>query len=276
MFSRKDIDYIIKTVEKAGSLASSMQRKGVPVFRKEDRSIVTTADVAVQELIERKIRKRFPCIKFVHEENFNPATTVLANDELYAVIDPIDGTAVYTMSLPTWCISVGIFSGALPLYGFVFSPCSHLFYHNDDDSSYRNGREIMVDPEMETEQETNIFLPPYLIKNCLVDFPGKVRNLGSTALHGCMVADSRATRTMAFFGRSYLWDWAGSIPVILKAGGSIRYVSGKEIDFNEVAHNGFLFPEYLLAYAAGDFQTVRSFLMFTEKKTLKPGVFPPD
>ncbi len=260
MFTSRDIRFFTDIIQKAGTKARNLQKKGIHASRKDDRSIVTTADLEIQQLLEREIRRRYKNIRFIHEEGSHEAVNNIGEDDLIAIIDPIDGTAIYSMMLPTWCISIGIFRGYTPLHGFVYSPGCGMLFHNDADNAYLNGQPLLIDRNMEIEAETNVFLPPNLIKKCIIDFPGKVRNLGSTALHGCLVAASRETRTLAFFGKACLWDWAGAIPVIEKAGGSVRYVSGSAVDFENVIKNNCYFPEYLIAYAHHDFEMVRSLL----------------
>ncbi len=260
MLTSRDIRFFRDLIIKAGAKAHYLQKKGVRASRKDDRSIVTTADLEIQQLVERAIRRRFKNIRFIHEEGSENDLADAGKDDLIAIIDPIDGTAVYSMMLPTWCISIGIFRGYEPLHGFVYSPGCGMLFHNDADKAYLNGQPLFIDADMVIEAETNIFLPPNLIKNCLIDFPGKVRNLGSTALHGCLVAASRETRTLAFFGKACLWDWAGAIPIIEKAGGTVRYLGGSALDFEKVIKNNCYFPEYLIAYAHHDFEMVRSLL----------------
>ncbi len=224
--------------------------------RKDDNSIVTQADIEIQEFLIRELSCRFPTMKFIHEEDREESFGEVDETTLLAVIDPIDGTAVFSMGLPTWSVSVGIFKGFTPLYGFVYSPGCRMMFHNDDKAAYLNGVPVRVDRDMPVEAETNIFVTAELFKNYTLTFPGKVRNLGSTALHGCLVADNVRNRTLAFIGRSYLWDWGGLMPIVLKAGGSLRYMSGKEPDIREIIANSFLLTEYCIAYSSAKFDYI--------------------
>jgi len=64
-------------------------------------------------------------------------------------------------------------------------------------------------------------------------------------------------RTLAFIGKSYLWDWAGAVPVVIRAGGFLRYMSGREVDFREIMENSFRIPEYCVAHSAGSIDMIR-------------------
>ncbi len=253
--SGDDIKFFIETIRAAGDAASMFQKNDMDIYRKADRTIVTDADLAAQKFLIDTISSRFADFNFISEENISESSA-LSQDRMNVIIDPIDGTAMFSMHLPFWCVSVGVFAGDTPAYGFVYSPGSDLLFHTDDEYSYLNGRKLEVDTGIPIEKETNIFYSSE-IKGVKLDFPGKARNLGSTALHACLTADNRRNRLLAFIGKSYLWDWAGAIPVILKAGGKLRYLSGEEINYSRIAANSFEFEDYAVAYNCEDFEVIK-------------------
>ncbi|MBN1533063.1 MAG: hypothetical protein JXA20_10410 [Spirochaetes bacterium] len=254
----RDIAYLHDSVLKAGKKALTVQRKGVSVRRKEDASIVTQADTMVQEYLATRILRRFGEVNFVCEEESDLPRKQLTPETITAIIDPVDGTSMFSMYMPIWCVSLGIYLGYRPLYGFVYAPGMDMFFHNDDDAAYVNRRRVRVMTQFTIDSETNIFYATEIYRRLLITFPGKARNLGSTALHACLTVDNARNRTLAFIGKSYIWDWGGAIPVILKAGGGLRYLDGSHFDFREVAENGYILPDYLLAYTYHDFSAVRS------------------
>ncbi len=254
-----EVEYIKKIVQEAGHLARDYQSRELGVRRKIDSTIVTEADLAVQNYLVTNLRDRFPYLNFIHEENFDKASTVITEDTVSAIIDPIDGTAMYTMHLPLWCISVGIFHGYEPRYGFVYAPGSDMMFYCDDEHSYLNEREIQSLKNMSVDRETNIFYASEVRNIRLQNFPGKIRNLGSTAFHACLTIDNERNRVLAFIGRSFLWDWAGAIPIILKAGGHVRYLSGSTIDFPRVFNDGCSFKEDLIASGLDDLEKVSGY-----------------
>lgn len=262
--SGDDINFFLDIVKSAGETAFRFQKKDMDIYRKEDRSIVTEADLQSQNFLINKVESRFTGFNFICEENFSGAAT-LSENKINIIIDPIDGTAMFSMHLPFWCVSVGIFAGVVPAYGFVYSPGSDLLFHTDDYSSYLNGRKLEVDPNTPIEKETNIFYSSE-IKGVKINFPGKARNLGSTALHACLTTDNRRNRLLAFIGKSYLWDWAGAIPVIEKAGGKLRYLDGSGIDYRRIANNGFELEDYAVAYNCDDFETIKNIFCRQERQ----------
>jgi myo-inositol-1(or 4)-monophosphatase len=258
MFKEADFNFFKSLIMEAGALATSFQSGSIEVTRKDDTSIVTQADVAVQDLIIRKISARYGNALFIHEENYRGGGPVLSAHEMLVVIDPIDGTAMYSMYLPVWCVSIGIFKGETPLYGFVYSPGFNMLFYNDDNHAYLNDSIRLVDVEIPIDRETNIFYASEAHDDYSIVFPGKVRNLGSTALHACMTIDNVRNRTLAFIGRSHLWDWAGAIPIILKAGGHLRYIKGGEPVYRDIIENDCKLPDYLVAYNRKDFNVIQN------------------
>jgi fructose-1,6-bisphosphatase/inositol monophosphatase family enzyme len=265
MFKEQDFNFFKTLIREAGALATSIQGGVIEVTRKDDASIVTQADMAVQDLLERNISSRYGGVRFIHEENYHCDGSILADEALSVVIDPIDGTAMYSMYLPVWCVSIGVFQGAVPRYGFVYSPGFNMLFHNDDEHAYMNDQVRRVNEALPIDRETNIFYASEAHDDYSIVFPGKVRNLGSTALHACLTVDNARNRTLAFIGRSHLWDWAGAIPIIQKAGGHVRYISGNDVQYREIVRNGCKLPDYLVAYAHKDFAVIQN--IFRRKKS---------
>ncbi len=260
--SQNDLRYFLEIINSAGATALQMQRGILEIQRKEDSSIVTQVDLWVQNYLTEKISEKFKNFQIISEEktNFNLSFT---EETISVIIDPIDGTAVFSMRLPIWCVSVGIFKGYKPVYGFVYSPGSNLLFYNNGNDSFLNGKKLVSDPSVIIENETNIFYSSE-IHDVKIDFPGKVRNLGSTALHACLTADNRRNRLLAFIGKSYLWDWAGAIPILLNAGVKLKYLNGHDLDYKAIIENGFALKDYAIAYNAESFDIIKGIFIRKE------------
>ena len=260
MFTDNDFSFFKDVLIEAGAMARQVQKDTITVNRKSDRSIVTQADLMVQDLLKQRISDRYDNFNFIMEENNSGPVPDLGNDALSAIIDPIDGTAMFSMHLPEWCVSVGIFRGYTPVYGFVYSPGFDMLFYNDDSNAYLNGRPLKADRNISVDNETNIFSASEVSNRFIVDFPGKIRNLGSTALHACLAADNARNRTLAFIGKSNIWDWAGAVPIVKRAGCMVRYISGEEIDYRAVIKNRYRLLDYAVVYNADDFDSIRKIL----------------
>jgi myo-inositol-1(or 4)-monophosphatase len=261
IFSSPDINFFKSLITEAGQKALTIQRTRPALIRKSDSTIVTEADTLVQNFIVSKIFKKYHDINFICEEKTSQGKNIINKDTITAIIDPIDGTAVYSMRLPTWCVSIGILKGFEPVYGFVYSPGCGMLFYNDDENTYLNDEIIMADENLRIDSETNIFTAAEVQKIFKINFPGKIRNIGSTALHACLCADSAVNRTAAFLGKSYIWDWAAAFPILKNSGSGFKYFSGKEIDLEKVIQNGNKFTDYVLAYSGVDFKAAKNFFI---------------
>lgn len=260
MISEEDFLFIKDCVHTAGTMAREIQKRDLNPRRKNDQSIVTRADIEVQDFLVREISSRIGGINFIGEENSLRGGKI-NEDTISVIIDPVDGTAMYSMQLPVWAVSVGIFKGFAPKCGFVYSPSSDMYFYSDGCSSFLNGEKLVVDPNRIIDRETNIYYASSHPLKYDFNFAGKVRNLGSTALHACLIADNMRNRSLAFIGKSSLWDWAGAIPVLLNAGASMVYVDGTEIDYKAVVENDCTFLNDVVAYAAPDFEAIKKIII---------------
>jgi myo-inositol-1(or 4)-monophosphatase len=256
----EDISFIYTAVKEGGSIGQAIHQEGFAQKRKDDNSIVTEADFKVQEFLLSRLKERFPRAGYIHEENFHREANPMKEERLTFIIDPIDGTAVFSMGLPFWAVSVGVFRGFTPLYGFVYSPGSSLFYHNDDNNAFLNMKPLQIDSAVATDSQTSILIATETKDHFTYNFNGKVRNFGSTSLQSAMIADNGRNRCLAFLGKSSLWDWAGSIPIIQKAGGKVLYYPDREIDYLTVAENQFFFPDFLYAASPQNIDDVKSII----------------
>ncbi len=261
IFSTDDIDFFKTLITEAGKKALTIQRTRPAIIRKADTTIVTQADTLVQNFITSEIIKRYPDMNFICEETTSEQKKNIKKETISAIVDPIDGTAVYSMRLPTWCVSIGILKGFEPVYGFIYSPGCGMLFYNDDKNTYLNDEIIYADENLIIDSETNIFTAAEVQKIFKISFPGKIRNIGSTALHACLCTDSAVNRTVAFLGKSYLWDWAAAFPILIKSKSGYKYFSGKEVDIEEVINNGNKLEDYVLAYSGVDFNTAKNFFL---------------
>ncbi|MCP4133512.1 MAG: inositol monophosphatase family protein [bacterium] len=267
LYNDSDFEFYKSLILEVGRIALDLQKSELEIERKSDSSIVTQVDTKIQELLIKEISGKYPGINFIHEENFDRTqASDISDDTISVIIDPIDGTAMYTMRLPIWCVSIGIFKGYTPLYGFVYSPGSDMLFYNDNDHSYLNNNIVTVDENIKIDKETNIFYASEIKMIYRINFPGKVRNLGSTALHACLTVDNKRNRLLAFLGGAFLWDWAAAIPIILKAKGHVRYINGKEVDYKKIIENHYLLTDYLLVHTTDDFESIQNIFQRIEER----------
>ena len=84
---------LIKTFLKAGDVAQDISRRGVKITIKPDKSPVTDGDLAVDKILQSKIKNLSPNIPIISEENVD--LNIDNKGGTFWLIDPIDGTKDY-------------------------------------------------------------------------------------------------------------------------------------------------------------------------------------
>src|ERR1700753_2435685 len=107
-------------------LALSMFRDGLKTWIKGASSPVSEADIAANNLLERKLRAATPDYGWVSEESADDESRL--GKRLVWIIDPIDGTRGYLAGREDWCVSAALVEGAAPILAAVFAPVSGEFF----------------------------------------------------------------------------------------------------------------------------------------------------
>jgi myo-inositol-1(or 4)-monophosphatase len=119
-------------VEAVIEAADAIQRcspRGKAKTYEGPRSIVTAADYRSQEVICRKLIRKFPKARILSEEKTANAAALSHHDPsgilgvgLHFVVDPIDGTIPFSHGQADWSIGVGVIRDGHFLAGVVFAP----------------------------------------------------------------------------------------------------------------------------------------------------------
>ena len=137
--------FLVESVEEAGHLAlRDFRRHGrtlADIQSKEGGSPVTSADIAVDRLLGRRLLEAFP-IGYHSEER--PESWRHA-EEMSFVVDPIDGTRNFIDGGDAWCIVVGVLAAGVPIAGAVHMPARSETY-----SAFRGGGAFRNDARLST------------------------------------------------------------------------------------------------------------------------------
>ena len=95
------------------------------IRRKRAGDLVTVADLAVEEQLEKRLRQLLPGSLVVGEEAVEEDETVLdrvSGDDYIWIIDPIDGTSNFAQGKPAFAIMVALTRGSEILAGWISDP----------------------------------------------------------------------------------------------------------------------------------------------------------
>jgi histidinol-phosphatase len=102
---RDILDFLTETAYLAGRKTLAYYQTGVQADYKADRTPVTLADRAAEELIRGRVEERFPGHAIIGEE-FGSKESSGASHRW--IIDPIDGTKSFLRGIPLYAVLIGL------------------------------------------------------------------------------------------------------------------------------------------------------------------------
>ena len=221
-------------IRKAGEYAFSMQ-KDIQRSFKSDGSVLTKADLMISHRITDLIHDLFPSALVISEEE-DPQGQL--DSEWTFILDPIDGTDVYSQGMPAYAVSLGIIdSERNPVGAFIAAPrfgagVESLFV------SMFPGKDPLINGEMPqlTGVKDNVTQVTTGSKAYrFLDFSGfngKVRILGSTILHILAPVIFPSVEASVILP-CYVWDMVSSHAVIRKLGMDICFEDGSPFIYDD-------------------------------------------
>jgi len=198
---------------------------------------VSEADIAVNDLLESRLRSATPDYGWLSEESADDETRL--GKRLVWIVDPIDGTRGYLAGREDWCVSVALVENAAPVLAAVFAPFSDEFFF----AAYGQGavrNQVAVHATSGTELDFSRIAGPKPLVERLNRSSGEIvlhPRIGSLALRLCRVAQGSLDAAFAG-GQSRDWDLAAANLIVQEANGKMTALSGDKILYNrrEVAH----------------------------------------
>lgn len=200
---------------------------------------LTEADGEIEQLIRRRIARRFPEDGFFGEEGEERSTGTFT-----WVVDPIDGTANFARGIPLFGISVGMLHDGEPALGVICVPMQdETFAALRGRGATLNGEPMAVSGTTDTSRamvelgwSTRLPLTDYASLVDRVTSTGAgMRNSGSAAIALASVAAGRLDGFCELHINS--WDCLAGIVLVREAGGWVNdFLTGNAL----VDGNAFL------------------------------------
>jgi myo-inositol-1(or 4)-monophosphatase len=233
----RDADLLKAAVREAGALALSLFRTELKNWTKGASSPVSEADIAVNDLLEAKLRSVTPDYGWLSEESVDDEQRL--GKRLAWIVDPIDGTRGYLAGREDWCVSVALVEDAVPLLAAVFVPVSDEFFFAGR-SLGATCNDIRLHATSGTDIDFSRVAGPKPLVERLKTSPADITlypRIGSLALRLCRVAQGSLDAAFAG-GQSRDWDLAAANLIVQEADGNMTTLSGETIIYNqrEVTH----------------------------------------
>ena len=232
----RDAALLKDTVREAGVLALSLFRTELKNWTKGASSPVSEADIAVNDLLESRLRSATPDYGWLSEESADDEHRL---DKRVWIVDPIDGTRGYLAGREDWCVSAALVEDGSPVLAAVFAPASdEFFYAGRGHRATRN--DVPISAAAGTELDFSRVAGPKPLVQRLSRASGEIilhPRIGSLALRLCRVAQGSLDAAFAG-GQSHDWDLAAANLIVQEADGNMTSLAGDAIHYNrrEVTH----------------------------------------
>jgi len=117
----KLLDEIAVAAREAGAAILEIVRRGFEVEAKRDSSPVTEADRAAELIILGALARAAPGVPVIAEEEV-AAGRIPAHDDIYFLVDPLDGTKEFVRGGDDYTVNIGLIVDGEPRLGVVFAP----------------------------------------------------------------------------------------------------------------------------------------------------------
>ncbi len=220
---------------RAAAVILEIRARGFAVERKEDRSVVTEADRAAEELIVAGLRDACPDIPVIAEEEVAGGRITAAAHRFW-LVDPLDGTREFTSGSDDFAVNIGLVRDGRVALGVVGVPATgELFGGIVGHGAWKRvgGQQIAIRTRAVPPEGVTVVASrhhgagPELDAFLAGRSVAAIRNYGSS-LKFCRLAEGIAD-LYPRFGRTMEWDTGAPQAVLEAAGGSVRTVGGSPL-----------------------------------------------
>ena len=240
---KEKFDLIERCILECGQWAKENQ-VNVSRMYKKDGTVLTEVDLYINNKVEKTVTELFPEANFVSEEA--DIKNIKDGAELTFVLDPIDGTDVYSQGINTYAVALGILDkNRNPIGGFIYCPS----YGKASESMFLRldpGTELLFNgKEYKLTHDKNKLEQAAIGSKCFSTFDfnfthGKLRCYGSAIIHFIMpiVFDNFQA---AICQPACVWDVAASHAILKKYGMDLEYADGKPFIYTDdiLYHKGY-------------------------------------
>ena len=227
-----ELDILCQAVKQAGQQAMRMAEEGFETHEKDDGSPVTSADLAVNQILQNTLLQQFPDDGWMSEES--PDNPTRLKRERVWIVDPIDGTKFFMRKIPQFSISVALVKDGTPILGVVYNPATQeLFSAIAGKGLQMNGEPIAITKP--APPRLRILVNPSRIpRGQFTPYAQQadIHPMGSIAYTLALVATGEADGTLNF-DLLHEWDVAAGWLLVQEGGGMSTNAHGQEIGYNQ-------------------------------------------
>ena len=234
------LEQLADAAREAGEAILSIVRRGFEIEAKSDRSPVTEADRAAELIILAALARAAPGVPVIAEEEV-AAGRIPAHDDLYFLVDPLDGTKEFVRGGDDYTVNIGLIERGTPRLGVVYAPATGRLHGGCVEAGAwvdeGKGR-AEIRTRARGEQLTAVASKSHL-NQATIDYLNEAVGtcdyvaIGSS-LKFCIVAEGRADIYPRASPTSE-WDTAAGHAVLLAAGGVVDGPDGAPLRYGKRA-----------------------------------------
>ena len=201
------------------------------VDQKADTSPVTAADLTADAVISEGLRRAFPSLPLVTEEQ---AESHELDVDTFLIVDPLDGTKEFVKRRGDFTVNIGLIEKGTPTLGVVYAPARGRMFYTVQDGAAEESGDLLADT-MGTIQPICVSEPDNSALRIVASKSHRSPEL-ETYIGQYSVADSVAAGSSLKFclvatgeadfyprlGPTMEWDTAAGHAVLRAAGGEVR------------------------------------------------------
>ena len=220
-----NLNLMIKASEKASKviIRDFGELENLQVSKKGPKDFVTKTDKRVEKILIEELSKSKKNYSFITEES---GQILNSNQDIFWIIDPIDGTMNFLHGIPHFAISLALKIDGEIISGLITDPIKNeMFYAEKDIGSFINNNRIRVSKKSNFD-ECLFASNSDGIKSVYPKL--NLRNTGCAALDLAYVACGRLDGF--FHDKINIWDVAAGKIIIEEAGGKVNDISKFKIN----------------------------------------------
>jgi len=240
MLKSIDIKDVVKIAQDAGDAIMEIYQKDFKIDYKDDKSPLTEADTRANEIICSALKKLYPAIPIMSEENKEIDYNIRKKWEYYWCIDPIDGTKEFIKKNNEFTVNIALIYKNEPILGVVYAPAINEMYKaKKSKGAYKNNKKLPLYANKTPKEKLTVVASKSHLSQETQEFidsldTEEIKQISKgSSLKLCMVAEGiadiypRLSSTME-------WDTAAAHAIILESGKKvIQFDKNKPIVYNK-------------------------------------------
>jgi len=225
-------DLAVEAAKEAGAAVRGFYQDSYTIQDKGEDNPLTDADLASNEILEKRLRHAFPDTGWLSEESVDDPERLEKTG--CWIVDPLDGTREFTLGIPQFCVSVAYVYRGEAVVGVLYNPIEEeLFSGIVGVGAWLNGEAVTVTSQPTVDGARILCSRSEIKKGWFDGFKDQLtlQPVGSVAYKFGLVAAGRAEATFTPRPRN-AWDLAGGVAILLAAGGEATDRHGAPYRFN--------------------------------------------